>query len=275
MKKSNLFVCGFLILTLTSCGKETDVDRLGDAQACLDKQDGSNPTAVDKCLEPVESISSRAAEGLRCTAGFLKEDLATGYRIVEGFDRLGSSPSSDKTLEMMEILTFTSAGALADDLENSETTYNSCLLSQGKGSTLLASFSYFAMALVNYMDSAVGCGGSPISSGGAYDFTYYDLRSCMDITTLNPMLPADLAKIVALVELVNPSTVDAVATETQSGIGAVLVGVAQVSCPEGAPANQELCALVNDAITAAGGTSDPRAVAIQFFTEALGFPTSP
>lgn len=274
MKFGKMILLVPFVLGLISCGSEKDTDKIGDAQACLDKLNADNPAGIDKCLVPISHLDTPQAESLRCTAGFLKEGLATGQRIVAGFDRLGSNPSSDKTLGMMEILSFTSKGAPADDFQNARTTYASCLKSGAKGATLLASFSYLSMSLVGYMSSKVSCATAPVTDGTT-GFVYYNLKACADVTDLDPLDPADQPKILALVELVNPATVDADAAGTQAGIGAVIIGTAQVSCPSGSSANKELCGMIKDAISAAGGSGNPRAVAIQFFSQSLAFPSVP
>lgn len=274
MKLLKILVLTPVVFGLMSCGSEKDTDKIGDAQACLDKLNADNPSGIDKCLVPISHLSTPQAESLRCTAGFLKEGLATGQRIVAGFERLGDTPSSDQTLALMEILSFTSEGVPADDFSNARTTYSSCLKSRAKGSTLLASFSYLSMSLVGYMSSKVSCASAPVTDGTT-GFVYYNLKDCADITSLDPLDPTDQLKILALVELVNPNTVDTDAASTQSGIGAVIIGTAQVSCPKGSSANKELCDMIKGAISAAGGTDNPRAVAIQFFSQSLSFPTTP
>lgn len=262
MELKKIAIIGCLLFGTVSCGGEKEADRLGDAQSCLDGLDGSDAGAVRNCLDPIADLSGPGAESLRCTGGFLREGLASGHRIIQGFDRLGENPSSDKTLAMMEILSFTSQGGAAGDFRNARSTFDSCLASGAKGATLLASFSYFSMSLVNYF-SFVGCATAPVPSGD-YDFPYYDLSSCADVLGNPAMIPA-------IAELVNSGTGDARAAETQAGIGAVLVAAARMSCPDGGAANKTLCEMMTEAISAAGGPSQPRAVAIEFFRRALGF----
>ncbi|HRO66948.1 MAG TPA: hypothetical protein PL182_05240 [Pseudobdellovibrionaceae bacterium] len=269
MRFEKAFLLGCLLIGLSSCGGEKEVDRLGDAQRCLDRIDGPDSAAIQQCLAPISDLSGSGADSLRCTAGFMTEDLASGRRIIQGFDRLGENPSSDKTLALMEILSFTSQGAAANDFQSAESTFNACLASGAKGATLLASFSYLSMSLINYFSSVVSCAMTPVSSG-TYDFPYYDLSDCADVNSF--VLPGDLPKVMAIAELANAGTVSGEAINTQSGIGAVMIAAAQISCPVGETANKTLCEMMTNAISAAGGPSNPRAVAIEFFSQALAFP---
>lgn len=271
MKPMKIAFIGCLLLGLSSCGGEKESDRLGDAQRCLDKVEGSNSAAIQQCLDPIADLSGPGVSSLRCAAGFMAEDLASGRRIIRGFDQLGSNPSSDKTLAMMEILSFTSQGGPSADLQNAKKTFEACLASGAKGATLLASFSYLSMSLINYFSTVVSCATAPVPNG-TYDFPYYDLSDCADVNSFNPLDPADQAKALAIVQLVNANTPSGDAVNAQSGIGAVLVSAAQISCPTGGVANKTLCGMMTEAISAAGGASNSRAVAIEFFKRALAFP---
>lgn len=258
----------FTSLALIGCGGERDIDKVGDAQACLDKVDPADASAVDQCLEPIRDLSGPGVESLRCTASFMKEGLATGERILKGFERFGGGSGSSETIALLEILSFTSSNSIGTNFQNAETAFQSCYKSEAKGATLLASFSYLTMSLLNFMSSKTFC-TDPAADHDGVGFDYYDLETCFNITgVLDPKLPA-------IVELVNANSVDAAAIGVQNGIGSILITTARLSCPENGAANKEMCAKFNQAIENGGGVNQPRAVAVEFFGAVLGLDATP
>lgn len=255
-------LCGALV----ACGGEKDADKLGDAQLCLDRLETNNAAKIKECLEPISGLNSTAASALRCTAGFMREDLANGERILKGFEARDNNPNSDGTKALMDVLSFTSTGNISTDFENVESTYDHCFAAGSKGATLLASFSYLGMSLVNYFSNAGACSSAPTNSG-TYGFEIYDVSNC--INGLNA------SHLVAIANLVDPNTNDTAAAAVQAGIGQVTIQTARLACPKGGNANKDLCKIFTKAIEDGGGESNPRGVAISFFVSALNIPTSP
>jgi hypothetical protein len=249
-----------LCLGLLSCGGEKDADKVGDAQFCLDKLSATPSSAeVDTCLEKIEGMDSIGAENIRCAAGFIREGFASGSRFVEAFEAIDSGTSGANMQALMGILTFASTNTITENYSNAASTYTSCLASGGKGSTLLASFSYLTMSLVRFFHTkdALVCPTTPIihpTSG----YRYYNMEDCAANTA-----PLDL------VDMVDPNSPNAESIEVQTGIGSVIVGTSVVSCGTNV-ANTELCEVFTNAITAAGGSTNTRQVAIEFFKSLLG-----
>lgn len=245
---------------LTSCGGGSkDVDKIGNAQFCLDSLAvGASSSEVDTCLSKVEGLSTSGAESIRCSGGFIREGFSDASRFVKAFSAISGGTSGSNTQTLMGILTFTSTNSLTTDATHARDTFNSCYASGSKGSTLLASFSYLTMSLVTYYNSknAGTCPSTPGTDSNGYK--YYNVSGCIS------------GDIVSAIPLVDASTVDAAAISAQNGIGAVVIAAVNVSCTTGSSANNALCDLLKKAVTDAGGTSNPRVVAVKFFQSALG-----
>lgn len=240
---------------LSSCGSEKDVDKIGNAQQCLNEATSS--TAMD-CVTKVDGLTSTGSYNIRCAAAFVREGFANPTKYTTAFDSLkGSSGTSG----FMGLITFSSAKSIATDTANANTTFNDCFKAGAKGKTLISSFGYLSTALLNYFASILGtteC-STPSTSG-------YDLTSCIASakSTTDPTKIIEIAKIVSSTESDSSS-----AGLVQSSVGSVIISTYTISC-SGKGANQDLCDKLSASITAGGGTSSPRGVAISFFKTNLG-----
>lgn len=259
MKKWILSIAMISFL-LPSCGAKKEVDQIGDAQLCLDKL-GASPAAADvnECLSKVADLSSPAAETIRCSGGFMKEGFASGKRFIDAFSAINGGTTNSSTQALMGILTFTSANTLTTDTSNARSAFTSCLASGGKGSTLLASFSYLTMGLVSFFNAkgAGTCPTTPTTAAGGYKF--YDISTCISTCSV--------ACAIGSASLIDANTADVTSATTQSALGAVIIATYNASCT-GSTANQDLCGTFSTAVSGAGG--DPRKVATQFFSSVLG-----
>ncbi|MBN8537659.1 MAG: hypothetical protein J0M15_11450 [Deltaproteobacteria bacterium] len=243
---------------LSSCGSEKDVDKIGNAQQCLNEATSS--TAMD-CVTKVDGLTSTGSYNIRCAAAFVREGFANPTKYTTAFDSLkGSSGTSG----FMGLITFSSAKSIATDTANANTTFNDCFKAGAKGKTLISSFGYLSTALLNYFASILGtteC-STPSTSG-------YDLTSC--IASAKAVNPAtDLEKATKLALIVSSTESDSSdAGKVQSSVGSVIISTYTISC-SGKGANQDLCDKLSASITAGGGTSSPRGVAISFFKTNLG-----
>lgn len=265
MKKIPLIVAS-LCLGLLSCGGAKDADKIGDAQFCLDKLPAvPTATEVDACMSPIEGMDSVGAQAIRCSAGFIREGFSNGSRFLQAFEAIDSGTDSSSMQALMGILTFASTNSVATNFSNASTTYSACLASGGKGSTLLASFTFLTMGLVRFFHvKAPGtCADTP-QTHPTNSYRYYDLEDCASGAVSTA--PLDV------VQMMNESSVDADAIQVQTGLGAVIIGTSLISCGANASANNELCSVFANAITAAGGTGNTRRVAIEFFRDVLGLP---
>lgn len=250
---------------LLSCGGEKDVDKIGNAQFCLDKLDTTPTSAeIDKCLQEIDGLTSPGANSIRCSAGFIREGFGSGRRFIKAFEAIdegAGGTSGSNTQELMGILSFTAAQDIDDDYNSIVSTFQACLNSGGKGSTLLSSFSYLTMGLMKYLVNVGGgaCTATPTTYPGT-NYLYYDLSACVTAV-------AGSGSAAELIKLGDPNEPDA--EETQSGLGSVIIATYTVSCT-GSGANKDLCAVIGDAVTEAGGTGNPRLVAVEFFKSLLG-----
>lgn len=248
---ARILIFGFTLLTI-SCGSKQDVDKVGEAQYCLDGL-GSSPSAsdVNDCVDKVSGVESVSAYGIRCAGYFIKEGFADPKKYTSAFDQLSGSGTSN----FMGLLTFTSARSITTDTTNSSNAFNTCLRSEGKAATMISAFGYMAMALYQYLYSTDAgtdaCSPTPAATG-------YDLADCIT------QYKSDVGNIAALAALGNASTAVATAATLQSSLGSVIVATYNISCTTGVGANKELCTTLKRAIDNAGGQNNTRGVAVQF-----------
>lgn len=259
MELKKFLIVAMVMGSFAGCSSgEKDADKIGDAQFCIDKLDGATSTTadIDECLAKIEGITSAGAEGIRCAAGFIRERF-TIQRFSEATSMLNSGTSGTNMQNMLGLMSFTSTGAVATDLANASSTFDSCLASGGKGSVMLSSFSYITLGLMNFYVSETACTDGPVTDG-ATGLLWYDLGDCL----------TQPAAIAASVELGDITTVNTNAITAQSGIGSVLVSMYRVSC-SGTGANRDLCNNLKTAIDAAGGIENTREIAIQFIVNSI------
>ncbi len=245
-----------------ACGSEKDADKIGNAQICLDNLPVSaTPTQVDACMTAIEGISSAEAEHLRCAGAFMKEGFLDPTKVADAMSSIGGG-----TLGFMSFMSFTSEGGIAADTTNAANAFSSCFNSGAKGTTLISSFTYIAMALYQYMSdndtSGVGnnCAAAPAGSPLSYDLSCSAAWAVAGTNAL-PGGPA--------AELGDAATVDPAAISVQNALGAVIIATASASCGE-TQVNADLCATFDTAITNGGGVGSPRGVAVEFISTLLG-----
>lgn len=249
------------LIVLFSCGKERDIDKIGDAQLCMDELGASaSASEVDECLTRIEGLESTAAYSLRCAGSFMKEGFLDPTKLTSAIEELESSG----TANFMSLITFTSANDISSDTSNAYAAFEHCLKAEGKASTLFASFGYIAMSLYQYMDGNDG-GNDCVSTPGATGYAFDTCAAAWAANPLNFTPPPGVLGNLLDASAGNPST-DAV--DVQTSIGSVMVSTYNVSCM-GRVANVDLCDKLKTAIDAAGGTSDARAVAVKFFQTSL------
>lgn len=255
----NIFIMAFISVGLFACGSAKDSDKIGDAQLCLDKLGASAPASeVNSCLEKIDGLESAAAYGLRCAGSFMKEGFLDPEKLINAMDQLNGG----STTNFIGLITFSSAGVIATDTSNAYKAFDYCLKGEGKGSTLISSFGYLGMALYQFLDSQdnASCDDAPGATG-------YDFDECLTNFT-DPGNGQAVANALTLAQLGNEASGVAAVATLQSSIGAVLISTANISCST-RQANQDLCTMVNNAVTAAGGISNPRLVAKHFLTGLL------
>ena len=139
-----------------ACG-EQDVDKIGEAQECLDS---ATAETAASCEDLVSGLESEKAYMVRCSVAFLKQGFDDPSKFEEIFSALSpsedSSGSSNPMLSAMAVLAF-------DTTENAADAQTKCDQSGSPGFIMLASMSNMATTIAG---SGTGDLLDTISSGG-------------------------------------------------------------------------------------------------------------
>tara|TARA_B110001454_G_C12723326_1_gene436674 strand:- start:30867 stop:31640 length:774 start_codon:yes stop_codon:yes gene_type:complete len=253
IKKPRLTFVRCFLVTLTStlflgCGSATDVDKIGDAQQCLNS---ATSTTAMSCTTKVDGLTSTGAYNIRCAAAFVREGFANPTKYTTAF----SSLNGGKSTNFMSLVSFSSTGDITTDASNASTTFSDCYSAGAKGKTLISAFGYFSTALMKFFaDSCPSVTSCKSPSSGNYD-----LGKC--ITDAGTALCVEAANIALT------STPDSSASgQVQSSLGSVIMSTYNISC-SGSGANKDLCATLKASVTAGG--SNPRSVFTSFFTSSV------
>lgn len=240
MKNTKIILVMLATLFLASCEeKVTDLDKVIDAQECLDQYTIAGSGDIDTCLAMVEGLDTPAAHNIRCSAGYIGEGKTTSV-LVNAFSQL-ETVTANSVEDFLGIISFRSAGTgstgnVDSNYNTANDTNNYCARSLAKGATILSTYTFITNALYKYSCDNDGSLGA----------------SCA-------MASADIAAALASIDAGgfwatnNPVT----------AIGAAVIQAKNVSCSVGA-ANETLCDFVDRAVTAAGGTSNATAVGTSF-----------
>lgn len=257
-KKARLIFITFVGISITvtglfGCGSAKDVDKIGDAQNCLNT---ATSTTAMSCTTNVEGMTTVGSYNIRCAAAFVREGFANPTKYTTAFSSLNGGSSAS----FMGLISFSSTGNITTDAANAYSTVMDCYAAGAKGKTLISAFAYFSTALLKFFSSAAPSSTNcKTPTSGAYN-----LNSCLtDVATNIPAGP------LALIELANATTTNTSASEVQTAIGSVILSTYTISC-SGTGANKELCDTLNKSITA-GGTN-PRAIFVSFFTNSVKTP---
>ncbi len=223
MKKLTLIslLLGLSFLT-SSCGKETDADKIADAQSCLDF---ATAAEADACVEKVAGLESEAAYLIRCAGKFVKEGYNNPTKLAGAMSNIAGEDHSDATssLSVMAALAFSAESTSALNSASAEEAFTYCTKSNSKGMILLAGLVQTATVLANI-------GLSTTTLTGA------DLQNLMGTLQNN--------------------------TVAQTAVGTAVVGIYETNCvdaKESAPGNY--CEQFESAVTAVGGgTTDTAAI---------------
>lgn len=242
-----------LLLLLNSCGAK-DVDKIGDAQQCLDT---ATKATASKCMDLVAGIESAGAFNVRCASKFIGEGFGT-TELLQTLEAL--SGTSGSLTNFLDYIAFSSQQDITNDDISASDTFGYCYKSSSKGATLLAAFSNIATSIYKMLNS---CKSStcPVIPGGSTG--KYEVQAC-----INGALGDLISCGTTLTNIANPSTSDTAVESFQSSIGSIIISTHQLSC-SGTGANKTLCDKFSTAITSAGGVDNRRAVAVQFLNTLL------
>jgi hypothetical protein len=213
----------FLMLAaslLTNCGAK-EADKIGDAQACIDK---STKTTVNTCLSKIEGLTSQQAYLLKCSAGFIEQGFDDPNKFITAIKQLSASNGGGSTmLGMMGVLAF-------DDKDKAAATLSNCQKSKAKGFIMFASMANIATTI-----------GSV--SG--------------NLANLITSIQADPASAQqTMLNLVNTLNTDPTAVPA---IGATAIVAYEANCA-GTNSNTQMCSTFTNAINSSGNPTDPTAV---------------
>lgn len=268
MKKITMIL---LVLAFAGCGKETDADKIGAAQACLDAlPDTPAPTSAElaECTDKIAGLDSSGAQNIFCSAGFIREGFGNLKHYTDAFKAIDTGTGQNQQQNMMGLLSFTSTSNITTDTTNAQTNFNYCLNSGSKGATILAAFSSLSMGVYGYIQAAATAGGgsascpaSPTQSG---DYKMYPLADCIGVlSAFPPVLASPIAAATYMAELADPNAAAASAAgQLQVSIGNTILSTNRLSCSSGGNANNAMCDIFKTAI---GNETEARPIAINFF----------
>ncbi|MCE3010840.1 MAG: hypothetical protein LW875_09530 [Proteobacteria bacterium] len=169
MKKTIALTTLLSLLTL-GCGKETDADKVADAQACLDGKAGATTlTDVSDCLSKIKGINGKGAELIRCVATYVKQGKSAEGTITSLFNALDNNPGTPNQDLMagMSAISF-SAGSQTIAKSDAGAAATHCQASNSPGLSMLSTLTLTGTILLDGTDG---------SGGGAIDST--DVNTCI------------------------------------------------------------------------------------------------
>lgn len=139
MKKLS-FVLAAMMMTLSAC-KETDQDRVADAQNCLD---GATSATAAQCVSMVDGINTKGAYLIRCSGLFIQEGFMDANRLSSAMDAIENNGGSSNSQTMMSVLSFRNFGSPAANDQAAQNAVNYCNKAGSKGLVMLASVTSIA-----------------------------------------------------------------------------------------------------------------------------------
>jgi hypothetical protein len=244
-----LGLLAFLFLLVSSCGPK-DIDRIGEAQSCLNK---ASADEVDGCLEKIETVNSVGADTIRCAGYFQREGILSASTVVTAFASLSEQGASntDRFAGFMSLLTFTkSAPNWTLSESRALATFDMCFQSQGKATTFIAAFSVVSAAIISYGYQS----GETINFGSPSQIETSVTGSLtkLALDLLEPPVPGAVAGVTSL------------AVTALTNIGTVILKSYQVSCTVQNPIDSTTCTQFSQAISNAGSGATPQKIAEEF-----------
>lgn len=148
MKQNKFFTYTLLssFLLFTGCGKEQDIDKIADAQNCLDT---ATTAEADACVSKVDGIESSGANLIRCAGKFVKEGFNDPTKLANAIDSISGDTGATGSTAMIAALAFTAEGTLAENATSAEQALTYCERANSKGLILLSGLAHTASTLAN------------------------------------------------------------------------------------------------------------------------------
>ena len=223
------FVISLSVLSfgLSGC-QETDADKVGDAQLCIDK---ATPTSVSSCLAKIEGIDTPAANVLRCSAGFIEEGFDQANRLIDSLDQLKAGGGG--TTALMGLIAFKSKTGGALNKAFAVATSDYCQKSDQKSLALLGTLAMTATSLASIAFPGLTEGQT---------VTENDIKTVID--NLLAAGPGDATAIAAVSE-----------------IGNAVSATYQIACAASSSSDAKMCKEIVDTMNNSGvDINDPKAV---------------
>ena len=225
-------LAGFFLLN-SGCEQQDDLS-MASAQSCLDT--ATTASQANTCVAKIAGIETADAYLVRCSANFIAQGF-TGQRVATAYSRMSSSSSgTDPMLNIMAYLVFANA-----DATNS-----------------------VANAVTNCTKSGVLSMQQLVQVANLATTTSTLANVCND-GTLNCVDPGKV-DAVTLVTKIKAAFTNTTAPN-KAAVGTLALNLNSSFCGAGSNyASEDVCTYMSQAITAAGGTSDPAAVATQLIS---------
>ena len=229
LRKNLAVTLSVLSLGLGGC-QETDADKIGDAQMCIDR---ASAVTVSSCLSKIEGIDTKAANVLRCSAGFIEEGFDQAERLINSLEELDNGGQG--TTGLMSLIAFKSKIDGPANKAFAIATSNYCQKAGQKGLALLGTLAMSATTLAALVDPSL------------------DFNSTIDSTDLKN-------QITALLSAASGMTPDPAAVATINDIGAAVSTTYQIACA-GSSSTSDMCKELVEAIDTNGvDINDPAAL---------------
>jgi hypothetical protein len=145
--KSILYPLVILSLLTVACGKETDNDKVADAQSCLDTATAAD---ADYCVSKVDGIETANAYLIRCAGKFVKEGFNDPTKLSTALSNLsGDSTGASGSTAMMAALTFKAETTSALNSTSAQQALVYCQRANSTGLILLAGLTQTATVLAD------------------------------------------------------------------------------------------------------------------------------
>jgi len=149
-----------LLIFNSGCNKETDADKIADAQSCLDIATASEAAA---CVAKVDGIESEGAYLIRCAGKFVKEGYNNPAKLSGALTNISGTNNGGATgsLAMMAALSFTTETTSALNAASALEAVTFCEKSKSKGLILLSGLTQIATSLWSVGQALTLIGSTP------------------------------------------------------------------------------------------------------------------
>lgn len=149
-----------LLVFNSACNKETDADKIADAQSCLDVATSSDVAA---CVAKVEGIESEGAYRIRCAGKFVKEGFNNSTKLSTALSNISGTNSAGATgsVAMMAALAFTTESTSALNYASAQEAITYCGRAGSPGLVTLASLTFASTSLWSIGESLGQIGSTP------------------------------------------------------------------------------------------------------------------